>query len=109
MPEFSELIEPFAFDESAYEGNVTDRIRLAAVSGADNQLGYVFSEIIRLTRDEGYRYRDIRIVCCDDELSGRMRSNAELFGLDVFIDRRIELWSTLVPVFAETVLRTSGT
>ena len=83
---------------------MTDRVRLAAVSGADNQLGYVFSEIIRLTRDEGYRYRDIRIVCCDDELSSRMRSNAELFGLDVFIDRRIELWSTLVPVFVETVL-----
>ncbi len=101
--DFASLIEPFAFD-SAYDGGTTDRVRLAAISGADNQLGYVFSEIIRLTRDEGYRYRDIRIVCCDDDLSGRMRSNAELFGLDVFIDRRIELWSTLVPVFAETVL-----
>ena len=100
---FSDLIEPFAFD-TAYEGENTDRVRLAAIAGADNQLGYVFSEIIRLTRDEDYRYRDIRIVCCDDDLSSRMRSNAELFGLDVFIDRRIELWSTLVPVFAETVL-----
>lgn len=101
--DFSDLIEPFAFD-APYEGGTTDRIRLAAIGGADNQLGYVFSEIIRLTRDEGYRYRDIRIVCCEDDLSSRMRSNAELFGLDVFIDRRIELWSTLVPVFAETVL-----
>ena len=102
-PRFAELISPFAFD-AAYEGGATDCVRLASISGADNQLGYVFSEVIRLTRDEGYRYRDIRIVCCDDDLSGRMRSNAELFGLDVFIDRRIELWSTLVPVFAETVL-----
>lgn len=100
---FAKLIEPFAFD-TLYDGDTTDRVRLAAIGGADNQLGYVFSEVIRLTRDEGYRYRDIRIVCCDDDLSGRMRSNAELFGLDVFIDRRIELWSTLVPVFAETVL-----
>ena len=100
---FADLIKPFAFD-SVYEGERTDRVRLSAIGGADNQLGYVFSEIIRLTRDEGYRYRDIRIVCCDDDLSSRMRSNAELFGLDIFIDRRIELWSTLVPVFAETVL-----
>ena len=100
---FAEFIGPFALD-APYEGETTDRVRLAAVAGADNQLGYVFSEVIRLTRDEGYRYRDIRIVCCDDDLSGRMRSNAELFGLDVFIDRRIELWSTLVPVFAVTVL-----
>lgn len=100
---FKDLISPFSL-ECLYEGEKTDRVRLAAISGADNQLGYVFSEIIRLTREEGYRYRDIRIVSCDDELSARMRSNAELFGLDVFIDRRIELWSTLVPVFAETVL-----
>lgn len=100
---FKDLISPFSL-EGMYEGDKTDRVRLAAISGADNQLGYVFSEIIRLTRDEGYRYRDIRIVSCDDDLSARMRSNAELFGLDVFIDRRIELWSTLVPVFAETVL-----
>ena len=102
-PALKDLISPFSV-EGRYEGDKTDRVRLAAISGADNQLGYVFSEIIRLTRDEGYRYRDIRIVSCDDELSARMRSNAELFGLDVFIDRRIELWSTLVPVFAETVL-----
>ena len=101
--ELSKIMTPFALEE-AYDGAVTDNVRLSAISGADNQLGYVFSEIIRLTRDEGYRYRDIRIVCCDDELSGRMRSNAEVFGLDVFIDRRIELWSTLIPVFAETVL-----
>ena len=99
----SKIITPFAHEE-LFDGTVTDKIRLSSISGADNQLGYVFSEIIRLTRDEGYRYRDIRIVCCDDELSGRMRSNAEVFGLDVFIDRRIELWSTLIPVFAETVL-----
>lgn len=103
VPELSRLMTPFAYEEN-YDGASTDKVRLSAVSGADNQLGYVFSEIIRLTRDEGYRYRDIRIVCCDDELSGRMRSNAEIFGLDVFIDRRIELWSTLIPVFAETVL-----
>ncbi|MBP5775537.1 MAG: PD-(D/E)XK nuclease family protein [Clostridiales bacterium] len=101
--ELSGIMTPFAYEEN-YDGAPTDKVRLSAISGADNQLGYVFSEIIRLTRDEGYRYRDIRIVCCDDELSGRMRSNAEIFGLDVFIDRRIELWSTLIPVFAETVL-----
>lgn len=100
---FTDLVTPFAHEE-AFEGDATDKVRLAAISGADNQLGFVFAEMIRLTRDEGYRYRDMRIVCCDDDLSSRMRSNAELFGLDVFIDRRIELWTTLIPVFAETVL-----
>lgn len=99
----SKVLVPFAF-EKQYDGDKSSNVRLSAISGADNQLGFVFSEIIRLTRDEGFRYRDIRIVSCDDDLSGRMRSNAEIFGLDIFIDRRIELWSTLIPVFATTVL-----
>lgn len=102
-PDFTQFIKPFAYEE-AYEGERTDKVRLASISGADNQLGYVFSEIIRLTRNENYRYRDIRIVCCDDDLAGRMRSDAQTFGLEIFIDRKIELWSTLIPVFAETVL-----
>ena len=94
---------PFARGEN-YEGELTDKIRLASISGTDNQIGYVFSEVIRLTREEGYRYRDIRIVCCDEEMSSRLRSNAEMYGLDIFIDRRIDLWTTVIPVFAETVL-----
>ena len=94
---------PFARGER-YEGELTDKIRLASINGTDNQIGYVFSEVIRLTRKEGYRYRDIRIVCCDEDMSSRLRSNAELYGLDIFIDRKIDLWSTVIPVFAETVL-----
>ena len=54
VPELSRLMTPFAYEE-IYDGAPTDKVRLSAVSGADNQLGYVFSEIIRLTRDEGYR------------------------------------------------------
>lgn len=94
---------PFARGEE-YTGEKTDNIRLASINGTDNQIGYVFSEVIRLTREEGFRYRDIRVVCCDDDMSARLRSNAELYGLDIFIDRRIDLWSTVIPVFAETVL-----
>lgn len=101
--EMNAMFAPFARGES-YEGEITDKIRLASISGTDNQIGYVFSEVIRLTREEGYRYRDIRIVCCDEDMSLRLRSNAELYGLDVFIDRKIDLWSTVIPAFAETVL-----
>ena len=97
------FFEAFARGED-YAGERTDRVRLAAISGTDNQIGYVFSEVIKLTRDEGYRYRDIRIVCCDEDMASRLRSNAELYGLDIFIDRKIDLWSTVIPVFAETVL-----
>ncbi|MCR5615457.1 MAG: PD-(D/E)XK nuclease family protein [Saccharofermentans sp.] len=101
--EMNNYFMPFVRGED-YDGPATDKIRLAAISGTDNQIGYVFSEVIRLTREEGYRYRDIRVVCCDDEMSSRLRSNAELYGLDIFIDRKIDLWSTVIPVFAETVL-----
>ena len=69
------FFEAFARGED-YAGERTDRVRLAAISGTDNQIGYVFSEVIKLTRDEGYRYRDIRIVCCDEDMASRLRSNA---------------------------------
>ena len=36
--------------------------------------GYIFNEVISLTRDQGYRYRDIRIVCCNEDITNRMRS-----------------------------------
>ena len=83
----------------------TKDIVLAEIPGTDNVLGYVLDEIMKLTRDHGYRYRDIRICCCDEELRSRIRSVASGFGLDVFIDRRIELNNTAVPFFVQMLLK----
>ena len=94
----------FATDSKQDYPELEGRIRLAELSGIDDRVGYVFSEIIDLTRNHGYRYRDIRIVCCNEDITARMRSTAELYGLDVFIDRKIALGGTVVPYMMQTLL-----
>ncbi len=98
------IVKGFASD-NAPEGLTTDgEVRLAELSGLDDRVGYIFNEVISLTREQGYRYRDIRIVCCNEDLMNRMRSTAELYGLDVFIDRKIALGGTVVPYMMQIIL-----
>ena len=80
------------------------RVILAELAGIDDRVGYIFNEIIGLTRNRGYRYRDIKIVCCNEDIMGRMRSTAEIYGLDVFIDRKIALGGTVVPYMMQILL-----
>ena len=83
---------------------VREKIVLSQISDADDRIGYVMNEIVDLTRNRGYRYKDIRIVCCDDDLMSSVTSVAEAFGLDLFIDRKVDLIDTVIPMFAETIL-----
>ena len=78
-------------------GEVTDSITCMAIKNVDDRIGYIANEIVRLTREEGYRYRDIRVVCADSQIMPRFLSVMKLFGLDTFMDRKIVLANT--PVF----------
>lgn len=84
---------------------VADSVVLTEIAGTDNRIGYVFDQIMKLTREGKYRYRDIRIVCCDEELINMIRPVAQNFGLDVFVDRKISLDDTAVPRFVQLLLR----
>lgn len=100
----SALVHDFAFDINPEGLDTQGKVRLAELAGIDDRVGYIFSEIIDLTRNQGYRYRDIRIVCCNEDILPRMRSTAELYGLDVFIDRKIALGGTVVPYMMQILL-----
>ena len=98
----------YAFSDDSYREHI-ENIRLAEISGVDDRLGFIFHEIIRLTREEeNIRYRDIKIVCCDDELVNRLRSVAGLYGLDIFIDRKILLYNTPVAFLVKVILELPG-
>ena len=103
-PVLSALIKGFATDVRPTGLSTGDSVRLAELAGVDDRVGYIFNEIIDLTRNHGYRYRDIRIVCCSEDLMTRMRSTAELYGLDIFIDRKIALGGTVVPYMMQILL-----
>ena len=98
------IVKGFAADSKPEGINCDGGVRLAELSGIDDRVGYIFNEVIDLTRNHGYRYRDIRIVCCNDDITSRMRSTAELYGLDVFIDRKIALGGTVVPYMMQVLL-----
>ena len=83
----------------------TDKVVLSDIEGTDSRIGYIMDRIMDLTRREGYRYRDIRIVCCDEDLTAKFRSIASGYGLDIFIDRKIALNNTAVPKFVELFLK----
>lgn len=105
-PDLSEIVRCYsASDSDSCTVRNTRDVLLREIAGTDNRIGYVLDEILRLTQKEGFRYRDIRIVCCDDELTGKMRSVASGYGLDVFIDRKITLNDTVVPRFVMELLR----
>ncbi|MBP5654176.1 MAG: PD-(D/E)XK nuclease family protein [Clostridiales bacterium] len=106
-PVLKSCIEAFVAGDSRKlpdRDSLMDKIILSQISDADDRIGYVMNEIIDLTRNKGYRYKDIRIVCCDDDLMSSITSVAEVFGLDLFIDKRVELIDTVIPMFAETIL-----
>ena len=98
------IVKGFSADFKPEGINCDGSVRLAELSGIDDRVGYIFNEVIDLTRNHGYRYRDIRIVCCNEDITSRMRSTAELYGLDVFIDRKIALGGTVVPYMMQIIL-----
>ena len=79
------------------EVSKSDAISCVSISGVDDRIGYIANEIMDLTRNKGYRYRDISIVCIDDAVVNRIKSVLSLWGMDSFIDRKIIISNT--PVF----------
>ena len=77
-PDISAVLSPvvrgFASDSKPSITDPDGHIRLAELSSIDDRVGYIFNEILDLTRNHDYRYRDIRIVCCNEDIMTRMRS-----------------------------------
>lgn len=77
--------------------NTTDAISCVSIASLDDRIGFIANEIMNLTRNQGYRYRDISIVCIDDTVVNRIKSVLSFWGMDSFIDRKIIISNT--PVF----------
>lgn len=100
----SEVWENYIFEKEESNAVPREDIVCTEIKGVDDRIAYIANEIIELTRNQGYRYKDIRIVCVDDELIPRMKSVLETFGLDGFIDRKIVLNNTPVLRYVRALL-----
>ncbi|MBO4637987.1 MAG: PD-(D/E)XK nuclease family protein [Clostridiales bacterium] len=109
-PAVIEAASKYAFGEDLSSTDLrSDNIVTASFESVEDRIAYVCNEIIRLTTgDTGvpdeeklYRYRDIRIVCVDDDIYTRLDPVMSVFGLDTFIDRQMLMVNT--PVFRYAV------
>lgn len=78
----------FRFTGEVYEKN-TENIKIYAASTAKDEINYTVGEIIRLTRFEGYHYRDIAIVTGDMASYGKLAGNiCQQNNIPCFVDKK---------------------
>ena len=103
--DIDKITDAIAFDKEIKLPAADGTVEFFRLSDPDNTLSFVCNEIIRLTREEGYRYKDIRVFSPNDETTERFKGIMRLFGLDAFIDKRMILDSTPVMRFVEVFLQ----
>ena len=64
----------FRYKDGVYTGT-PENIRIYEGSNPKEELQYIVSEILQLTRKEGFRYRDIAVVTADLETYGKVAAN----------------------------------
>lgn len=94
--DLSKITTAYAFDSKIKLPSIDGSVELFRMNVLDDELSFVCNEIIRLTRQENYRYRDIRVFCPDDSVTEKFKGVMRLFGLDAFIDKRMILDNTPV-------------
>lgn len=80
----------------------TSAIRCVSIAGLDDRIGYIANEIMDLTRNQGYRYKDMSIVCVDESIIPRLKNILGMWGMDAFVDKKIIISNT--PVFRYLML-----
>ena len=64
----------FRYKGGVYTG-IPENIRIYEGSNPKEELQYIVSEILQLTRKEGFRYRDVAVVTADLETYGKVAAN----------------------------------
>lgn len=78
----------FRYDGKRYGGKA-ENIRIYEAKNPKDELDYVINEIVRITRFENYRYKDIAIVSGDMATYGALAGNiCEQNGIPVFVDNK---------------------
>lgn len=78
----------FRYTGEVYDKN-TENIKIYAASTAKDEINYAVGEIIRITRFEGYHYRDIAIVTGDMGSYGKLAGNiCEQNNIPCFVDHK---------------------
>lgn len=81
----------FTYPFKLYKGAIND-MRLYKANNSYDEIEEVAREIIRLVRDENYRYRDISVVCRNiDEYEKITTVIFNEYGIPFFLDKKIDI------------------
>lgn len=70
-------------------GKATEDIKMYSLMNPRQELHFIAREIKKLVREEGYRYKDIAVVCGDVEMYGNyVREIFQRYDIPVFLDAK---------------------
>ena len=94
---YSEFDAPFAGTDNS--------LSLFCAKNMNSEIHKVAREIVKLVRDNGYRYRDISVVARDAQAyKGIIERIFPIYNIPVFMDRKIQLSNHCITLFITSVL-----
>lgn len=99
-------IEKFYYsDFDAKFSGTDDSVSIFCARDLNSEVHFVAKKIIKLVRENNYRYKDISIVSRDAEnYKNTVERVFSLYGIPVFIDRKIPLANHSVTLFIKSIL-----
>lgn len=92
-------------DEDGLKFSDDGSVVLSRLSDTDSSLAYICDKIVKLTKEENYRYSDIRIFTPNNDMARRLKGIMKLYKLDMYADRQVVLLSTPIMRYADLLLQ----
>ncbi len=96
-----------AYKQAAFtEGGCTPELVLQEEAGSREECRFAATEAARLIQEEGYRYRDIAVICSDITAYGeRLLQEFEKAGLPAFLDYKKNMSENLCADYLRATLK----
>ena len=90
-------------------GSNSEGITVVEAANIYNEAESAASYILHLLRDKGYRYRDIVVICNDQEVRASVISRIfEEYGINLFSDKKRSILSSTITIFITTLIDIIG-
>ena len=101
-----EVLESILASKIDNIGEINDNnITVCKANSIYNEIDFCLSEIRRLVREEGYRYRDFVIVSRNDSYKDVILETSNIYGVPVFADKRVSVSSLPLAVFLMSAIK----
>lgn len=100
-----EVLESELFAISKHQESNFSGVTLLEAANMYNEAESAASFILWLLREKGFRYRDIVVICNDQEVRGSViRRVFQEYGIDVFYDKKRSILSSPIAVYVAALL-----